>query len=177
MSQPEILLETSRFRVVREGRQTDRGQAYTREYVDHPGAVTIIPLVDDDHICLIRNYRLAVHETLIELPAGTLDPGETPAETARREITEETGYRAGEIELLSAFWMSPGILNERMWLFAARDLTPGKPHREANEEINNLVVTWSEALRMVREGEIQDAKTIAGLLLYDGLRRGKPAED
>ena len=167
MSQPETLLETSRFRVVREGRQTEGGQAYTREYVEHPGAVTIIPLVDDDHLCLIRNFRLAVHETLVELPAGTLDPGETPADTARREITEETGYRAGTVEQLGSFWMSPGILNERMWLFVARDLVPGEPRREANEEIENLVVTRKAALEMVREGEIQDAKTIAGLLLFD----------
>jgi ADP-ribose pyrophosphatase len=177
MSTPETLLETSRFRVVREGRQTDRGQAYTREYIQHPGAVTIIPLVDDDHICLIRNYRLAVHETLIELPAGTLESGESPEETALREIIEETGYQAARVELLSQFWMSPGILNERMWLFAAHNLTPGEPRREANEEIENLVVTWEEALRMVANGEIQDAKTIAGLLLYNNLRCNGASRD
>ncbi|MEZ6070565.1 MAG: NUDIX hydrolase [Pirellulales bacterium] len=170
MSKPEILLETSRFRVVREGRLTNHGQAYTREYVQHPGAVTIIPLVDDDHLCLIRNYRLAVHETLVELPAGTIDAGEDPAETALREITEETGYRADRVELMGHFWMSPGILDERMWVFVAHGLTPGPPQREANEEIENLVVTRAAALEMVHDGTIQDAKTIAALMLLTGPR-------
>ena len=90
-----------------------------------------------------------MRETLIELPAGTLEPGEDPAETARRELIEETGYRAESVLLLSEFFMSPGILNERMRLFLATGLTAGDTAREPGENIQNLVVSWEEALAMV----------------------------
>ena len=136
----------------------------------HPGAAVILPLVEPDSICLIRNYRVAVDEELIELPAGTVSPPEDPLETARRELMEETGYRAGSFEKLHEFWVSPGILNERMHFFVARDLTSGDAAREEGEQIQNLVVPWSEALAMIDRGQIRDAKTIVGLLLFDRLR-------
>src|SRR5581483_7232159 len=113
MQPGEILLRTRRFTVVRHHETLPDGSVHTRESVQHPGAVVILPLVDAEHVCLIRSFRIAVNETLIELPAGTLEPGEDPAETARRELIEETGYRAAEIKWLSEFFMSPGILNER----------------------------------------------------------------
>ncbi len=137
--------------------------------IEHPGAVAIIPLLDDDHVCLIRNNRLAVGKTLIELPAGTLEPAELPQRTAERELQEETGYTAAHWHELNGFFMSPGILNERMHLFVARSLTPGLPAREAGEEIDNLVVSWDEAIAMALRGEIEDAKSLAGLLLWDKL--------
>jgi ADP-ribose pyrophosphatase len=138
----------------------------------HPGAAVILPLVDDDHVCLIKNYRIAVSEELIELPAGTIDRSEDPLDTARRELLEETGYRAGTLEKLHEYWVSPGILSERMHFFVARDLTPGAAQPEPGEQIQAFVVSWSDALEMIVDQRIRDAKTIVGLLYYDRLRNG-----
>lgn len=160
----ELLLKTPRFNVVRDSYQTSSGQTKSREIVRHPGAVVIVPQLADGSVCLIRNYRISVKQSLIELPAGTLDPGESPQTTAERELMEETGYRAGSMKPLHAFFLSPGILDERMHLFLATDLKPGETAREVGEEITNLVVPWEEAIAMIFRGEIQDAKTIAGLL-------------
>jgi ADP-ribose pyrophosphatase len=167
-----VLLTASRFRVESIERTAPDGSVRHREVVRHPGAVTILPLVDSEHVCLIRNYRVSVQRTLIELPAGTLEPDEDPATTAERELIEETGYRAGRIEKLHEFLLSPGILDERMHLYLATDLTAGETAREPGEEIENLVVNWTTALEWVRRGQIEDAKTIVGLLLYQSLRNG-----
>lgn len=167
---PEELLVTRRFRVVRHRQTGPDGGELVRDTVQHPGAVAILPLVSDDQVCLIRNYRIAVGKTLIELPAGTLEPDEDPAVTAYRELIEETGYRADSIEKLREFTMSPGILNERMYLFLARGLTAGATALEAGEEIQPLVVSWSEAMHMVYDGTIEDAKTLVGLMHYDHVR-------
>ena len=171
--QPQELLATRRFRVIRHRQQGPDGREHIKDTVQHPGAVAILPLVSDDQVCLIRNYRIAVDKTLIELPAGTLEPGEDPAVTAYRELIEETGYRAENIEKLREFTMSPGILNERMYLFLARGLTAGPTALEAGEEIQSLVVSWDEAMRMVYDGTIEDAKTLVGLMYYDHIRASK----
>ena len=176
MSQPaenpsQTLLVTSRFRVEQVDRRLADGTVKRREVVRHPGAVTILPLVAPDRVCLIRNYRVSVGQTLIELPAGTLEPGEDPQRTAVRELQEETGYQAGRMELLHTFYLSPGILDERMHLYLATDLRPGPAARERGEEIENLLTAWDEALRMASDGTIRDAKTLVGLLLYERLRR------
>ncbi|MDX1945406.1 MAG: NUDIX hydrolase [Pirellulaceae bacterium] len=169
---PAVVFSGKKFRIVRHTVTTDRGNPKTREIVDHPGACVVVPLVGDDHVCLIRNYRIAAGETLIELPAGTLEPGEPPHITAERELIEETGYRAAKIEFLHAFFLSPGILNEKMHLYLATGLTAGETAREEGEEIENLLVPWSEALSMIFSGQIKDAKTIVGLLWADRLRKG-----
>jgi ADP-ribose pyrophosphatase len=164
------LLETRRFRVVEETVTREDGQSASLSYVVHPGSVAILPLVDQDHLCLIRNRRLTVRATIVEIPAGTREEGEDPLETARRELEEETGYRAARWDKLAEFYASPGILSERMHVFVASELTPGSPRREANEEIENLVVTWAEALAMLDRGEIVDGKTIVALLAYEWRR-------
>lgn len=167
---PKTLLVTNRFRVEEVTQPTRDGSARTRAIVRHPGAVTIIPMVSPHEVCLIRNYRVSVAQTLIELPAGTLEPPEPPDETARRELREETGFQAEQWQRLHAFYLSPGVLDERMHLYVATNLTEVGAAREAGEEIDNLIVPWRDALEMIFNGTIQDAKTIVGLLYFDRLR-------
>jgi ADP-ribose pyrophosphatase len=171
MPADEVLLVAKRFTVIRQTQTTADGKAHIRETVQHPGAVVILPILDDGSVCLIRNYRIAVGKTLLELPAGTLEPPEEPIVTAGRELIEETGYRAGKLEKLTAFFMSPGILNERMHLFLATELTPGVMALEAGEEIEPQLLSWNDALALIADGKIEDAKTVAGLLFYDRFRR------
>lgn len=169
--QPALLLTTPKFRVVEHVfPATQSRPEVRRQVIEHPGAVTIIPLVDADRVCLVHNYRAAVGKTLIELPAGTLEPNEPPRVTAQRELQEETGYTAQRWRELPGFFTSPGILHERMHLFVAAGLTPGPPAREAGEQIDNLVVPWREAVAMAERGEIEDAKSLVGILLWDRLK-------
>jgi ADP-ribose pyrophosphatase len=163
----EVVLKAGRFDVVRLTYRSADGAAHTREVARHPGAVTILPILDDGRVCLIRNYRVAVDQTLIELPAGTLEPGEAPSTTAARELEEETGYRATQVRELCEFFMSPGILSERMVLFLATGLTPGPTRLEGGELIEPCVVPWEEAMALVERGEVRDAKSLVGLLWYD----------
>jgi ADP-ribose pyrophosphatase len=158
---------------MRLSRELANGTIHRHEVVIHPGAVVILPLLADDRVCLIRNFRIAVDQTLVELPAGTIENGEDPAETARRELIEETGFRAGRLEKLCEFFMSPGILNERMHCFLATDLQQGPTALEVGEEIQTVVVALDEALRLIDAGEIRDAKSIAALLFYDRWRQNR----
>src|SRR5262245_25381077 len=167
----EELFSGRKFRVVRHTQRLSDGTTAIRETVQHPGAVTILPILPDERVCLIRNYRVAVNETLIELPAGTLEAGEDPARCAERELVEETGFRPGRIEKLTEFFMSPGILNERMHLFLATELVAGDAELEAGEQIELAITAWDEAMTWVREGRIRDAKTLVGLLFYDRFRK------
>jgi ADP-ribose diphosphatase len=165
------LLETRRFTVVEKTVSRADGDTACCQFVRHGGSVAILPILSDGRVCLIHSRRLTVEETLVEVPAGTREPQETPRVTAGRELAEETGFRAGRLEELASYYPSPGILSERMWIFVARDLTPGDPAREANEEIENLIVTWDEALAMIDRGEIRDGKTIAAILLWERKQR------
>lgn len=166
MNTPEILFQAQRFRIERVVQTTPDGNTHVRQIVRHPGAVVILPLLDDGRICFVRNYRVAVEQALLELPAGTLEPDEDPATTAVRELAEETGYRAGRIEHLITFCMSPGILDEKMHLYLADGLKPGEMALEPGEDIQPLLFTWDEALEMARRGEIRDAKSLVGLFYY-----------
>ena len=172
MSSDELLLHTRRFDVVRRSYRTDDGYPHEREIIQHPGAVAVIPRLDDGRICLIENFRVAVGQTLIELPTGTREPGEDPAATAVRELREETGYAAGKVQWLHAFWISPGILNERMHLYLATELTKSERQLDEGEQITNRIVTWDEAEELLRNGGIEDAKTLIGLMHYERLVRG-----
>jgi ADP-ribose pyrophosphatase len=147
------------------------GTVKDREVVVHRGAVAIVPMVDADHVCLLKNYRYSVGETLIEVPAGTIDAGEGPDATAARELTEETGFRAGRITRVTDWWVSPGVFTERMYLYLCEDLTPGPTAHQPDEHLEPLVVPWDEAVRMVDDGRIRDAKTVVALLLCDRRRR------
>jgi ADP-ribose pyrophosphatase len=170
MSSRRVVHDAGRFQVVEAEHKLASDKTVRRQFVEHPGAVVILPVLDDGRVCLIRNFRIAVGKTLIEAPAGTREPNEPPIVTAERELLEETGYRAAKLTELPSFVMSPGILNERMWCYVATGLTPGDHAREEGEEIENLLVTAEEALAMVHRGEIEDAKTIVTLLQWAGRR-------
>jgi ADP-ribose pyrophosphatase len=160
------LFRALRFTIERVTQQLPSGQQVARDIVRHPGAVVILPLLEDGRICLIRNFRVSVEQELLELPAGTLEPGEPPAATAARELIEETGYCAGQITPLCEFYMSPGILDERMVAFVATDLTAGSPAREVGEQIDNCLLTLEEIDQLLRNGEIKDSKSISTLLYF-----------
>lgn len=161
-----VLFRGYRFNVEETFQRLDDNSLHPRQIVRHPGAAVILPLVSDDTVCLIRTYRVAVERWLWELPAGTLEPPIPPLEQARRELLEETGFRAGVIQHLHTFFMSPGILDEAMHLYVASDLVAGAPEREVGEQIENHFRTWSEIDCMLRNGEILDAKTLVALLWY-----------
>lgn len=166
-------------RVIYRGRKIDLalqpvvladGTTKDREVVIHRGAVALVPMVDADHVCLLRNNRYSVGETLIEVPAGTIDPGETPDSTAPRELTEETGYRAGKITRVTDWYVSPGVFTERMFLYLCEDLTPGPTEHQPDEQLEPFVVKWAEAVRMVHDGRITDAKSMLAILICDQRR-------
>lgn len=171
MTQPELLLDTSRFQVIQKYQATPNGPL-PRQIVLHRGAVVILPVLDDGRVVLIRNTRIAVDEELIELPAGTLEEGEDPQASAHRELAEETGYRARSMELLTSFFSSPGILTERMFLYLATGLAEGDTALEQGEDIRAMPVSLDEAIQMARDGRIHDAKTLVGLLYYSAFRTG-----
>ena len=174
MSESErVLLENRRFAVVEKTITQADGETASCRFVRHGGSVAILPILNDRRVCLIQSRRVTVDETLVEIPAGTREPNEAPLATATRELAEETGFRAGKLEELTSYYPSPGILSERMWIFVARDLTEGEPAREANEQIENYIVRWDEALAMIDNGEIRDGKTIIALLTYERARAGK----
>jgi ADP-ribose pyrophosphatase len=147
------------------------GRLHTREIVEHPGAVALIPVLGDT-IILIRQYRLAAGRTIYELPAGTLNAGEDPDTCAAREITEETGYRAGKLEKVFQCYLAPGYSTELMHFYVATELEAGPQRLDEDEEIRVYPTPIDEALAMVRRNEIMDAKTAVGLLIFNGLRTG-----
>ena len=165
MKSREVLLSNSLFQVARLTFEGPDGKEIVRDVIEHRGAAVILPLLDDGRVVLIRNMRRTVGKVLWELPAGTLDPGETPEACAAREVEEETGYRAGTIKPLTAFYASPGILDERMYGFIATDLTRSDQNLDADEEIEVFPIPQWQVRDMLKDGHIEDGKTIA-LLLY-----------
>jgi len=145
---------------VREGDKT-----YIREVGHHPGSAVIVPAFDDGTIALVRQYRHPTVRYLLELPAGTLNEKESPEAGAARELEEELGLIAGRMEKLSEFFVSPGFCEEKMWLYLATDLTATKQRLEDDELIEVVRLPLARALEMITDGEIEDAKTIIGLML------------
>ena len=162
----DVLFQSKLFKVVRRFQTGRSGKQLERHVILHPGAVTVLPILSDGRIVLIKQYRIAVEKYLIELPAGTLEPGEEPIITAKRELIEETGYNAGKIVPLFTFYSSPGILHEQMHLFLATELSPGDTSLEDGEDIELLLLDEIEVKKLIEAGEIQDSKTLIALLWY-----------
>ncbi len=146
------------------------GETVRRDLILHPGAVVILPVIDRDHICLLRNYRFVIDETLWEIPAGTLEPGEEWQNAAIRELREETGYEATRWRYLGYLYASPGVMDEKLHLYVAEELTQHAAQPEADEQLEPVTVALDEALKMCFDGRIKDAKTITSLLMWDRLR-------
>jgi ADP-ribose pyrophosphatase len=138
---------------------------YKREVVHHPGSAVILPVFDDGTVGLVRQYRHPAVRYLLEAPAGTLRRGEVPEEGAARELEEELGVVCGRLEKLSEFFVSPGFLEEKMWIYLATELSDTQQRLEDDELIEVVRLPLSQALNMISTGEIEDAKTIIGLML------------
>jgi len=147
-----------------------------REIVEHPGAVALLPLDAEGKVVMVKQYRKAAEQTLLEIPAGTLHRGEEPLVAAQRELQEEIGAAAEKLEHLIDFYPSPGFSSEVTHLYVASGLRPSSLPADEDESFEIVHLSLDEAIRMVREGEIRDAKSIIGLLMYECLRRSPSPE-
>jgi ADP-ribose pyrophosphatase len=163
----KVQLEVHRL----ENEETNR--EVTREVVVHPGAVVVLPVMEDGRVLMIRNHRYSIQQVLIELPAGTLEKGEDPMNCAGRELLEETGYLANKLQRIGSFFSSPGILTEKLYAFAAYHLEKKVSALEEDEEIEIMPVLFDDALKMIDTAEIIDGKTIATLLMYERFHRAQ----
>ncbi len=146
------------------------GRQATREIVEHPGAVAIVALQgegDEQRVALVRQFRKAVEQFLLEIPAGTLEPEEAPLACAQRELLEETGLTARRWVHLQTFYTAPGFCTEKMWLYLAQDVHPAhESHTDDDEQIEVCFYTRAQVREMVRSGQFHDAKTLVGLLWW-----------
>ena len=152
------------FEVCSESVVLPSGRRVRRDVVRHPGSVAILPVDEGGRVLFLRQYRFAVGGVIWEIPAGTLEPGERPLPCARRELAEETGYRARRWRKLTTICASPGILDERLHLYAAWGLSAGAPRPEDDEELVCRWLSVERALSMVRTGRVADSKSICSLL-------------
>ncbi len=136
----------------------------TREIVDHPGAVAIVPITNDGKIVMVTQYRKPVEESLLEIPAGKLEKNEDPSECAKRELKEETGFNAKELKHLLTLYSTPGFSNEIMYIYLATGLIEGTPNPDEDEYVSTDIFSVSDLIKKIFNGEIKDSKTIAGIL-------------
>ncbi len=160
----QVLYAGKKVRLELHHLEDDEGARIVKEVCAHNGSVVILPFLDDKTILLIRQKRYAIGQLLLELPAGTLEKGELPMNCAGRELQEETGYLATRLKPLITLFPSPGILGERMYVFVAHGLEKAAMATEPGEEIEVVPTAFDDAIAMIRDGAIQDGKTIACLL-------------
>jgi len=153
------------FRLVREKVALENGIAVDLDIVRHPGAAAMVPLTENRTLLMIRQYRHAVGGFIWEIPAGTLDPEETPLACAKRELVEEIGYSADTWHKLGEITPVPGYSDERIHIYCAMDLSPATQHLDRDEILNVHEVGFEDAVKMAERGEIRDAKTLSGLFL------------
>jgi ADP-ribose pyrophosphatase len=151
------------FKVTKVTLQNSAGKEVKRDVIEHPGAACIIPMLDEQTVLLIEQWRIGAKRALWEIPAGTLDPGEDPLACAARELEEETGYKAGKLEHLFTMFPSPGILDEKMYIFIATELSQGKQSFDDDEEITIKPFTFKDLRIQLKANNIKDGKTIAAL--------------
>jgi len=168
----ELLHEGRNFSFLRDEVELPSGRRTERDVVRHPGAVAIVPVLPDRRIVLVRQFRYAAGKTLLEIPAGTLEPGESVIDCARRELIEETGFRAEKMEPILSCYMAPGYSNEIIHFFVARGLVEVGVDPEWDEEISVEPFSVDEVHRMIDENSIEDAKTVVGVLASLRLNRG-----
>jgi ADP-ribose pyrophosphatase len=169
----QLLLDAQFLRVENHTVEGPTGESADRIVILHPGAVAVVPIIDDD-IILIDQYRAPVRANVLEIPAGKLDASDTSTEeAARRELLEETGFQAGRLVELTAILTAVGFTNEKITIYLAEGMTPGSVAPDGIEEDAATIIRipFDEAVRRVVAGDIQDAKTIAGILLADAHRR------
>ncbi len=142
----------------------DNGVTSRREVVQHPGAVAMVAIDDENNVYLVRQFRLAAGRMLLEIPAGTLEPGEPPQDAAIRELQEEIGHKPGHIEPLGGLYVAPGYTTEYIHLFLATQLAPSSLAADEDEQIEVVRLPLAKAIQMIESGEIVDGKSIAGLL-------------
>lgn len=142
------------------------GHRLVRDIVRHPGAVTVIPVQEDGSLVMIRNWRISVQRWLYEFCAGKLEPGEDPVQAARRELEEETGRRTTQLRKVGEFFTSPGFADERMHVYEARGLTTGPRRLEVGERIEVVTCTVEELDAMIRDGRMEDGKTMAAYIQW-----------
>ena len=143
--------------------QLPNGKEATREVVEHPGAVAVVAINETNEIVLIRQYRAAIDEVIIEIPAGKLELGEDPLICAKRELEEETGYQAGQWEKVFTFYTTPGFSDEKMYLYLAKDIKILEQSLDEDEFVEIFYMPISQAISDCRNGQIKDAKTILGI--------------
>src|SRR5919199_20871 len=143
----------------------ERDVTYKREVVHHPGGAGVVALFEDGTVALVRQYRHPPVRYTLELPAGRLSPPERPEECAARELEEEIGVRAVRLEKLSEFFTTPGFCEEKLWVYLASDLVETEQNLEGDEQIEIVRVTFERAFEMIEDGEIEDAKTIIGIIM------------
>lgn len=144
----------------------NNGHKTSREIVEHNGAVAIIPILDGEKMFLVKQFRKAIEQELIELPAGKIEKGEDPKESALRELEEEIGYKAGSIEKIFSIYTSPGFSNEIIHIYVAKNLIKTKTDRDEDELMDVIVLDFEEVKEMINKREIMDAKSIVGILAY-----------
>ena len=145
------------------------GKTSAREYIKHPGAACIIPVLPEGNIALIKQYRYPVQSEMIELPAGKLDPGEKPEACAKRELEEEIGYSAGKLTFVCNIHPAIGFASEKMWIYLAEDLIKTVENTDHDEFLVLMPTHLDDAIKMVWDGKITDVKTIIGLLWAERL--------
>jgi ADP-ribose pyrophosphatase len=169
----QMVFEGRVFGVRRDEVIEPSGVRATREVITHPGSVVVLPVLDDGRIVMIRQYRHATRQYLWELVAGRIDEGENPKKAAARELIEETGYRAQRLSVFLDVFPTPGFLEERMYIVLAEGLSLGKAEPEEDEKIEVKAYSPRDLEKMIGDGKLHDAKSIAGILYYLRFLRGK----